>query len=240
MAKLSCFFKDPIVNGKNNKVTYLTHLVSPVSKKAYKDPKNLKHPWCRDVELIAIANSINSIPNPGYFNFLKPNRGATNPIINLTNSQGFSEIKTKEKLWKLFQPHFCNELSNTIFIPEESIGIYGEFEGDKIIRKHIRQEITNRNSKIVQIAKSEAFENGKGRILCECCSFDFVHFYGELGTKYIECHHRIHLSKGERITQTSDLALVCSNCHRMLHRKKVDGSYHDTLTLKKIVEIIKR
>lgn len=227
------------VNERNNKVTFLTHLVSPISEKAYKNPDNTKHPWCRDVELIAIANPIVNIPNPGYFNFFKPNRGSTNPIINLTNSLGLSEIETKEKIWNLFQSYFCLELSNKIFIPEDPIGIYGELEGDKFIRQHINQEVTNRNSKIVQKAKYNAFIKGKGKILCECCGFDFVSFYGKIGSRFIECHHKIHLSKGERITHTSDLALVCSNCHRMLHRRKEDGTHHNIKTLKELIQSLK-
>ena len=50
--------------------------------------------------------------------------------------------------------------------------------------------------------------------------FSTSEVYGLLGEKFIECHHKIHLSTGERLTQIGDLALVCSNCHRMLHRKR--------------------
>ncbi|HCY81662.1 MAG TPA: hypothetical protein DHV22_08690 [Xanthomarina gelatinilytica] len=44
--------------------------------------------------------------------------------------------------------------------------------------------------------------------------------YGDLGKGYIECHHITPLSQilGESITTLHDLALVCSNCHRMIHR----------------------
>ncbi|GAB6158809.1 hypothetical protein JCM39194_20090 [Desulfotomaculum varum] len=39
---------------------------------------------------------------------------------------------------------------------------------------------------------------------------------------YIECHHTIPISEyaKEIKTRVSDLALVCSNCHRMLHRRR--------------------
>ncbi|WP_420719722.1 HNH endonuclease [Streptomyces sp. NRRL WC-3618] len=40
------------------------------------------------------------------------------------------------------------------------------------------------------------------------------------GAGYIECHHVIPLHvAGEGTTKLSDLALICSNCHRMIHRK---------------------
>ncbi|OAD90717.1 hypothetical protein A7A78_14205 [Aequorivita soesokkakensis] len=55
---------------------------------------------------------------------------------------------------------------------------------------------------------------------CEVCDFNFHKIYGDLGKGYIECHHTTPLSQiaGESITTLDDLALVCSNCHRMIHR----------------------
>ena len=49
-----------------------------------------------------------------------------------------------------------------------------------------------------------------GNLCCEVCGFDFAARYGELGEGYIE----------EDTTTVDDLVLVCSNCHRMLHRKR--------------------
>ena len=68
------------------------------------------------------------------------------------------------------------------------------------------------------------------------CDFDFHNFYGELGKGFIEAHHRIPLSDidGESKTELKDLALVCSNCHRMLHRKI------DTMSINDLKEKIKQ
>ncbi|NML23044.1 HNH endonuclease [Pseudoflavitalea sp. G-6-1-2] len=59
-----------------------------------------------------------------------------------------------------------------------------------------------------------------GKLTCEVCDFDFEEHYGELGRGFIECHHRVPLSKLETntITKIDNLALVCSNCHRILHK----------------------
>ncbi|MFB2121442.1 HNH endonuclease [Parapedobacter sp. 2B3] len=173
--------------------------------------------------------------NLGYYNFFKLNRGLTNPIINLTNNIGLTEAETQEDIWQLFNNFLCSEIENEIFRPEEPIRVFGKLEGDKIIRKHIKQELKRRNSKTVQLAKTLALKNNNGRLKCECCNFDFVDFYGQLGMNFIECHHKIHISTGERITKIEDLALVCSNCHRMLHRRLEDGNYHEIETLKKII-----
>ncbi|MZF04043.1 HNH endonuclease, partial [Bacillus anthracis] len=57
---------------------------------------------------------------------------------------------------------------------------------------------------------------------CEICGFDFHKIYGELGKDFIEGHHTIpvsQLKEGEK-TRIEDIIMVCSNCHRMLHRTK--------------------
>lgn len=58
-----------------------------------------------------------------------------------------------------------------------------------------------------------------GELRCDVCQFSFSDKYGELGAGFIEAHHTIPVSqlKGERRTNIKDMALVCSNCHRMLH-----------------------
>ena len=62
----------------------------------------------------------------------------------------------------------------------------------------------------------------KGRHLkCEVCGFDFEEVYGKLGAGYIEVHHKKPVSEGEHITDlNTDLVMLCSNCHRMIHRGK--------------------
>jgi 5-methylcytosine-specific restriction protein A len=60
-----------------------------------------------------------------------------------------------------------------------------------------------------------------GSLRCTVCSFDFFATYGELGRDFCEVHHLLPMSLRHEETQTllQDLAIVCSNCHRMLHRK---------------------
>lgn len=44
--------------------------------------------------------------------------------------------------------------------------------------------------------------------------------YGEIGRGFIECHHKkpLYALIEETETTLGDLMLVCSKCHRMLHR----------------------
>lgn len=56
-------------------------------------------------------------------------------------------------------------------------------------------------------------------IACEVCGFDFSKRYPKRGNGYIEVHHRRPLhTTGIVTTRLSDLALLCANCHRMIHR----------------------
>lgn len=55
------------------------------------------------------------------------------------------------------------------------------------------------------------------------CDFDFEEVYGELGKDFIEVHHTkpLYSFDGEIIINPEeDLVCLCSNCHRMIHRKR--------------------
>ncbi|MBK9504745.1 MAG: HNH endonuclease [Bacteroidetes bacterium] len=69
------------------------------------------------------------------------------------------------------------------------------------------------------------------------CKFNFAVKYPVIGEKFIECHHKLFLATGgERITSEKELALVCSNCHRMLHKRKPDKSYYTIEGLKQLIK----
>ncbi len=60
-----------------------------------------------------------------------------------------------------------------------------------------------------------------GTLGCEVCGFDYGRTYGSRGQGYIEVHHVRPLhDSGPTTTRLRDLALLCSNCHRMIHRTR--------------------
>ena len=73
------------------------------------------------------------------------------------------------------------------------------------------------------VAKKKAkFLQEQTRLVCQGCGFSFEKQYGSRGKNFIECHHTKPVSElavGET-TKLSDLVLLCSNCHRMVHRSK--------------------
>tara|TARA_B100001123_G_C15133997_1_gene956573 strand:+ start:110 stop:847 length:738 start_codon:yes stop_codon:yes gene_type:complete len=91
-------------------------------------------------------------------------------------------------------------------------------EGRLLLSVHRRRE---RNATLSKNKKRSALRKF-GKLICEVCDFVFSEKYGEIGEGFIEAHHKMPLSElppGIVKTKLSDLALVCSNCHRMLHKK---------------------
>lgn len=87
-------------------------------------------------------------------------------------------------------------------------------------RKMILHKTRERNQKVVMKAKENWSRLNNGNITCEICDFSFVEKYGSLGINFIEAHHKTPLSElnAESYTSIEDLAALCSNCHRMIHK----------------------
>ena len=88
-------------------------------------------------------------------------------------------------------------------------------EGRVLTRLHHYRE---RDRGLVEKRKAQVLA-ATGALRCEVCNFDFKSRYGARGEGFIEAHHTkpLHtLEPGSR-TKLSDLALICANCHRMVH-----------------------
>lgn len=94
------------------------------------------------------------------------------------------------------------------------------FEGEQreLFIRHRRRESALRATKIRQ-----ALRESNGHLVCEVpnCGFDFLNTYGEDGRNFAIVHHKRPLSwapsNGAK-TSLTDLAIVCANCHAMIHR----------------------
>lgn len=116
----------------------------------------------------------------------------------------FEKIGTNEYLL-----HIYNSFGNKLYVP-----IQNQKEG---------------KVQSIQITKYE--RDARNRIAaiqihglkCQVCGFDFGKTYGALGEGFIEVHHKkpLHNLNGEeiKINPKTDLACLCSNCHRMIHRQ---------------------
>ncbi len=106
------------------------------------------------------------------------------------------------------------------------------------IRRHREVEYRSRDCTIVKDKKEES------GYTCECCGFNFCETYGKLGKEYIECHHIKPLAdyskKGEK-TEWGDLAVLCANCHRMIHRLLRNKTYKDySLSMDDLRDVMKK
>ena len=91
-------------------------------------------------------------------------------------------------------------------------------EGSRQWVQHFSRE---RRPEIVNAKKNQVLK-ATGCLKCEICAFDFKERYGAIGEGFCEVHHKVPLSSLNEETETKlqDLAIVCSNCHRMIHRTK--------------------
>lgn len=92
-------------------------------------------------------------------------------------------------------------------------------EGRVLTRMH---RVRERSRKLVELAKKRALGKYK-RLFCEACGFDFSDKYGPTGEGMIDVHHTkpVHTlaSDGDK-TSVDDLALLCANCHRVVHSSR--------------------
>lgn len=134
---------------------------------------------------------------------------------SLFNTQNYHLTKPTELIQTEFDALYSLAEDNSLIDYADD----GEFpEGKEIEKKHKTRE---RNQALVKKAK-DLFKKKHGRLFCEICQFDFSRRYGLIGRAFIEAHHTVPISKlrEETKTKVNDIALVCSNCHRMLHRKR--------------------
>lgn len=220
--------------GGNN---VFTHLVTPVDYKLLVENR-VNHKYGRRVKILAYIPMANIVQVKSTVwekvNFQGIGLGNTCQIDNIDSIDEPDLIR--EKSWDLFRDYFLPNFRDSVLendslqkeieneMPDLSVA-----EGKQKLVTHLARE---RNRDIINKKKNDALKNNT--LYCEICSFSFIETFD---IEFIECHHIEPISdSGERVTKLEDLALVCPNCHRMLH-KKIAGEF---LTMDKLEERIKR
>ncbi len=181
---------------------------------------------------ILLDSDKDGVPSDGFRRFFKK-------FDELSDSEKNEKIKEEKKLLKeyLRAGKLDKFLSETVpahyftAVPIQEDGNFEVAEG-ATLETHRKVEYRSRDCNIVTNKKK------KSGYVCECCGFDFRKTYGELGKNYIECHHIKPLAdyskKGEK-SKLKDLAALCANCHRMIHRllirnkKEYKDNYHSSM-----------
>jgi hypothetical protein len=99
-------------------------------------------------------------------------------------------------------------------------------EGNRQLVVHLQRE---RNQTLVRKKKKSA-----ASLNCEACGFSFRQAYGKLAEEYCEVHHLVPLAEAEKLrtTRLQDLAILCANCHRVVHLRNPP---YDLLELKELL-----
>jgi predicted HNH restriction endonuclease len=145
-------------------------------------------------------------PSPGYWILTPEGEYQANKLIS-RSGDGALEEQIKEDLK-------AQELENGTE-GEKLARLISYFERNPVLRK-----------------KAIIFHGTK----CKVCNFDFEEKYGEHGKNYIEVHHIVPLSTipaPSTIDPEKDLTVLCSNCHRMIHRRR-----EKTMTPEQLVTVI--
>ena len=153
------------------------------------------------------------------------------PVYKEQGKKGLSRgNKLEGELWSTFAPDrerlqkLSKSIRNAIDTESEILEVGNltqdlpeieAVEGRVLTILHAMRE---RSRKLVTAKKAEALKQS-GKLACEACEFNFAHRYGTRGAGFIECHHIRPLETlGDGTpTKLSDLGLLCSNCHRMIH-----------------------
>lgn len=228
-----------LIYQKVDGIPSFTHLVTPVDNELIEDQTRDEFRYGRRVRFIAKKdkNSVIHINQSKLWVNVNLSGITQGNACRLENVKGITNLdELLLDVWKRFEGSFTefdgesvvttNSLINEIKTIDPDISVA---EGSLRLVSHLLRE---RNHRIVRDKKKWAIENGL--LKCEVCSFSFV---DKFGVPFIECHHKEPISKtGERETKLEDLALVCSNCHRMLHTK-FDNTY---LTIEELRDKILR
>lgn len=161
----------------------------------------------------------------GNFRYLDPDRDGGLKQYSSLDEQVWSEYaddperlhRTAESIRQALAAGQGPEEQAPLEAPEPDEEDEGAPEGKTLLRWHKARE---RAPGLARKKKRRVKKETK-HLRCEICTFDFFEHYGSLGEGFAECHHKKPLASmtaGEK-TKLEDLAIVCANCHRMLHRR---------------------
>jgi len=90
---------------------------------------------------------------------------------------------------------------------------------DTVVEEYARYGVHKRIERDKKISKEVKQRQG---FTCLACGFNFEKIFGPIGRGYIEAHHVLPISKAadkkREVNFFKDFLVLCSNCHRMIHR----------------------
>lgn len=220
---------------------YLRHRPNPPRKNSLEIIRLSETLNCLGEQLFPAGDRSRTFRNPNGVYMKLMNFRRLDPEYTGDGKAGLSQGSSGDvEVWKEFahKPAECQGIAEAIvraindadLLDDSSGAAIEEYieeapEGRILTRIHLVRE---RNRSLVESKRKQVFRKF-GRLACEACDFDFSMQYGLRGKGFIECHHTkpVGSLSGEQKTHLNDLALVCANCHRIIHRSKpwlsIDG-----------------
>jgi hypothetical protein len=124
---------------------------------------------------------------------------------------------------------YGREVASDNSLAEEVSAVEGELR-QRLVR-HRHREARLRAAKIKAVLRMT------GALRCEVpsCRFDFASAYGAMGREYAQVHHLLPLSGSSPSRRhPRDLAIVCANCHAMIHR---NGACRDLVEIDRALKL---
>jgi predicted HNH restriction endonuclease len=167
--------------------------------------ETLRRAWIRYERLPNVPLLLGG-PHDAQLLDLKVSRSQGNGVFTVSESQW-------RQVWQLAAG--SSPLPAPITVNHSELYDFSDVEGRRRLMLHYRIE----RSRQLVLRKKAIVLQRTGQLACECCGFDFANTYGPQGGGVCECHHvhPLHTLLQETISTLEDVAIVCANCHRMLH-----------------------
>ena len=154
-------------------------------------------------------------------------------IRQVATGRGLGNVsRTDRSVWAEFQGR-RDDLDSVARKVRKSILVLGKAD-----ESYEDSEVTFKEGRLLTLVHYRLERNRKlrarvlqsrrrsGRLQCECCKCKSAVKNSPISDSMFEVHHRIAISLAvERRTSLADVAVLCANCHRMLHSAIADAGH---------------
>ncbi|MFC1574856.1 HNH endonuclease [Gemmatimonadota bacterium] len=131
--------------------------------------------------------------------------------------------RSNSELWLAVRPFTDLEVANVPGAVLQDLGSHSDEDEETVafgMEGTARALVSKRRERSPRLRAAALAIHGYE---CQVCGFNFERTYGSWGLGFAEIHHIQELGlvpdEGVETNPATDLAVVCSNCHRMIHRK---------------------
>lgn len=176
--------------------------------------------------LAAIARDVASIADirthhPDLADAVEAHRLAIEAAVNSTALRATADrmIDLKTALFGQTNAGSALELTHAEALPETDLEEPVGKEGRILVRLHAYKE---RDRTFAKRVRDHYRRQHGGQLHCEACSMVSEGVYGPNGERCMEAHHKIPIEElqPDSVTPVQEMAMVCANCHRVIHSAK--------------------